>query len=86
VKRIKGDARGELAEGRFWDPGMGCAAPAGSAGEHDGFPGEGWSDRRELFGPGHENYYGYHPGEDAADDGPEQGRAPRLPKSISGRY
>jgi hypothetical protein len=52
-------------------------------------------------GPGFvENYFGLiypgpppdqgfpwpgNPYEDA-DDGPEQGRAPRLPKSISGRY
>jgi hypothetical protein len=29
------------------------------------------------LGPGHENYFGWHPGEDASGDGPEQGRTPR---------
>ena len=78
MKRIKGDARGELATGPFYDPGncLGCGA--------------GWSDRKEQPGPGDENYYGRHPSYGSrGDDEPASGRrlANRLGfRSISGKY
>lgn len=72
MKRIKGDARGELPEGRFYDPGncLGC--------------GEGWSDRKEppeREGGAAEALVPHDP------YGEGDNRAPRrMPRSISGKY
>ena len=61
MKRIKGDARGELATGPYYSPGD-CRVA-----------GEGWSDRKEPLSEAYTNYWGRHPDDPrTSDDGPRR--------------